>query len=159
MRLNNPAQLTAQLQRDLVPVYLIAGEEPLLVQEALDAIRAAARAKGYAEREVFEAERGFDWQRLLDSCNTPSLFAPLRVVEVRMGAGPDAAGAAVLEKLAARPAPDVLLLASAGKLEARARNAGWYSALDAAGASLYFWPLKPAELPGWIEARLRAAGL
>ncbi len=53
------------------------------MQEALDAIRAAARAKGFAEREVLDAERGFDWQRLLDTCNTPSLFAPQRIVELR----------------------------------------------------------------------------
>jgi DNA polymerase III subunit delta len=159
MRISNSAQLPNQLQRGLAPIYVIAGEEPLLIQEALDAIRAAARAKGYTEREVFEAERGFDWQRLVESCNTPSLFAPLRIVEVRMNAGPDAEGAAALEKLAARPAPDVLLLVACGKLDSRGRNGAWFNKLDTAGTSLYIWPLKPGELPGWIDARLRAAGL
>lgn len=159
MRLNNPAQLTAALQRGLAPVYLVAGEEPLLQQEALDAIRAAARAKGYAEREVLDAERGFDWQRLIETCNTPSLFAPQRIVELRAANAPDAEGAAVLSKLAQNPAPDVLLIVSLGKLESRARNAAWYGALDAAGASLYIWPVKLEELPAWIGGRLRAAGL
>jgi len=159
MRLNNPAQLTAQLQKGLAPVYLIAGEEPLLLQESLDAIRAAARAKGYAEREVLDAERGFDWQRLVETCNTPSLFAPLRIVELRSANAPDAAGAAVLTRLAQDPAPDVLLIVSLGKLESRARNAAWYSALESAGAGLYVWPLKPEELPAWIGGRLKAAGL
>jgi len=159
MRVNNPSQLTAQLQRGLAPVYLIAGEEPLLLQEALDAVRAAARAQGYAEREVLDAERGFDWQRLLDTCNTPSLFAPRRIVELRAAAAPDAEGGAVLTRLAQNPAPDVLLIVALGKLESRARNAAWYGALDAAGVSLYVWPVKPEELPGWIGVRLRAAGL
>ncbi len=159
MRLNNPAQLASQLQRGLAPVYLIAGEEPLLMQEALDAIRAAARAKGYAEREVLDAERGFDWQRLIETCNTPSLFAPQRIVELRATGAPDAAGAAALIKLAQDPAPDVLLIVSLGKLESRARNAAWFSALENAGASLYVWPLKPEELPAWIGGRLKAAGL
>ncbi len=158
MRLN-PGQLPSQLQRSLAPVYLIAGEEPLLLQEALDAIRAAARAKGYAEREVLDAERGFDWQRLIDTCNTPSLFAPQRMVELRASVAPDAAGAAALTKLAQDPAPDVLLIVALGKLESRARNAAWYGALDAAGVSLYVWPLKAEELPAWIGARLRAAGV
>ncbi|MDR3419476.1 MAG: DNA polymerase III subunit delta [Nevskia sp.] len=159
MRLNNPTQLAAQLQRSLAPVYLIAGEEPLLLQEALDAVRAAARAQGYAEREVLDAERGFDWQRLLDTCNTPSLFAPRRIVEVRGSAAPDAEGATALTRLAQDPAPDVLLIVALGKLESRARNGAWYGALDAAGVSLYVWPLKPEELPAWIGTRLRAAGL
>jgi len=158
MRLN-PGQLASQLQRGLAPVYLVAGEEPLLLQEALDAIRAAARAKGFAEREVLDAERGFDWQRLIETCNTPSLFAPQRIVELRSANAPDAAGAAALIKLAQDPAPDVLLIVALGKLESRARNAAWYGALDTAGASLYLWPLKPEELPAWIGARLRAAGV
>jgi DNA polymerase-3 subunit delta len=159
MRLNNPAQLSSQLQKGLAPVYLVAGEEPLLLQESLDAIRNAARAKGYSEREVLDAERGFEWQKLVDTCNMPSLFAPLRIVELRSANAPDAAGAAVLTKLAAKPAPDVLLLVSLGKLESRARNAAWYTALENAGAGLYVWPFRPEELPGWIGTRLRAAGL
>ena len=158
MRLN-PGQLASQLQRGLAPVYLVAGEEPLLMQEALDAIRAAARAKGFAEREVLDAERGFDWQRLVDTCNTPSLFAPQRIVELRASNAPDAAGAAALIKLAQDPAPDVLLIVALGKLESRARNAAWYGALETAGASLYVWSLKPEELPAWIGARLRTAGV
>lgn len=159
MRLNNPAQLAQALQRGLAPVYLVAGEEPLLLQEALDAVRAAARAGGHAEREVFDAERGFDWNRLLESCNSPSLFAAQRIVELRLNAAPDAAGAEALGEIARRPPPDVVLLVSAGKLETRARNGAWYAALDGAGVSLYIWPQKPEELPQWIGQRLRARGL
>jgi DNA polymerase-3 subunit delta len=159
MRINNPNQLTAQLQRGLAPIYLVAGEEPLLLQESLDAVRAVARTQGYAEREVLDAERGFEWQRLLDTCNTPSLFAPRRIVELRAGSAPDAEGGKVLTRVAQDPAPDVLLIVSLGKLESRARNAAWCGALEAAGVGLYIWPLKPEELSGWIGNRLRAAGL
>ena len=158
MRLN-PGSLAAALRQKLAPVYLIAGEEPLLLQEALDEVRAAARGAGFSERQVFDAERGFDWQSLVDACNMPSLFAPRRLLELRLHTMPDAAGGKALSELAARPAPDVLLIVSAGKLDARARNAAWYSALEAAGAGLYIWPLKPEELPGVIGQRLRAAGL
>ena len=159
MRLSNPAQLGTALSQRLAPIYLITGEEPLIIQEALDAIRAAARAQGYSEREVLDADKGFEWQRLLDTCNTPSLFAPRRIVEVRMGAGPDAAGAQVLQALAKSPAPDVLLIVTTGKLDSRARNGAWYAALEQAGAALYVWPVKSEELPQWIVARLRAAGV
>ena len=37
-----PEQLAAHLQRDLAPLYVLHGDEPLLVIEAADAIRAAA---------------------------------------------------------------------------------------------------------------------
>jgi|SRR5579884_2979614 len=158
MRLNL-SQLSAALERGLAPIYVVAGEEPLLVLEALDAIRAAARARGFAEREVLDAERGFDWQRLLDTCHSPSLFAPRRIVELRLDVLPDAAGSETLQQLARRPAPDVLLLVAAGRLEWKTRKGGWYAALAAAGAELYFEAVTPAQLPVWIEQRLRAAGL
>jgi len=158
MRLN-PSQLPASLKQRLLPVYLVAGEELLLMQEALDAIRACARAQGFIEREVLDVERGFDWQRLIDSCNAMSLFAEKRIVEVRASGAIDTAGAAALSALAKKPAPDVLLIVNAGKIEWRARSGGWFAALENAGASLYVERLRPQELPGWIEQRLRRAGL
>ncbi len=158
MRLT-PSQLPAALKQRLLPIYLVAGEELLLVQESLDAIRASARALGYLEREILDVERGFDWQRLLDSCNSMSLFADKRIVEVRIAGAVDAAGSAALNALAKKPPGDVLLLVSAGKIEWRARSGGWFAALESAGASLYVERQKPQELPAWIEARLRQAGL
>ncbi|MFP5358058.1 MAG: DNA polymerase III subunit delta [Gammaproteobacteria bacterium] len=159
MRLT-PVQLSAQLARGLAPLYVVAGEEPLLVQESLDAIRASARAAGYSEREVLHADKGYNWQGLADSCASLSLFASRRIVEIHLaGAGPGEEGGRLLQQLAARPPPDVLLLVVAGPLDSRARNAAWYLRLEEAGASVYAWPLKPAEFPGWIEARLRQAGL
>lgn len=159
MRLT-PVQLSAHLTRGLAPLYVVAGEEPLLVQEALDAIRASARAAGYSEREVLYADKGYNWQGLADSCASLSLFASRRIVEIHLaGAGPGEEGGKLLQQLAARPPPDVLLLVIAGTLDSRARAAAWYLRLEEAGASVYAWPLKAAEFPGWIESRLKRAGL
>lgn len=153
------SQLPATLAKGLAPLYVVGGEEPLLAQEALDAIRAKARAVGYSEREVLDAEKGFEWGLLLDACNAMSLFASLRIVELRLNNAPDVAGGKILQQLAAAPPRDVLLLVHVNKLEWRTRSGGWFSALEAAGASLYFEAMKPAELPGWIGSRLKAAGL
>lgn len=153
------AQLSAHLARGLAPLYVIGGEEPLLAQEALDAVRTRARALGYSEREVLDAEKGFEWNQLLDACNAMSLFASLRIVEVRLQQAPDVVGSRILQQIAAKPPQDVLLLIHAPKLEWRKRSGGWFAAVEAAGASLYFESLKPAELPAWIAARLRAAGV
>ena len=40
-------QLTSHLAKELASVYLVAGDEPLLVSEALEEIRARARAQGF----------------------------------------------------------------------------------------------------------------
>ena len=50
-----PDRFATQLASEpLKPVYLIAGSEPLLVQECADALRAKARDEGYGEREVID---------------------------------------------------------------------------------------------------------
>ena len=155
----NLSQLPTTLAKGLAPLYVVGGEEPLLAQEALDAIRAKARAVGYSEREVLDAEKGFEWGLLLDACNAMSLFASLRIVELRLHNAPDVAGGKILQQLASAPPRDVLLLIHVNKLEWRTRSGGWFSALETAGASLYFEAMKPGELPGWIGGRLKAAGL
>lgn len=156
----NPTQLAPHLARGLAPVYVVAGDEPLLVQESLDAIRAAARAQGFSEREVLDAEKGFDWSRLVEACGSLSLFASRRLIELRMASGsPGTEGAQVLQDFAARPPSDVLLLVICGGLDARQRASAWFSAIENAGASVYAWPIGSGEFERWLEERLRAAGL
>ncbi len=92
-------QLAQHLKKGLAPIYLIYGDELLLVQEAADAIRAAARAQDFSEREVFNVDREFDWNQLIESSNNLSLFAERRILEVRMPTGKpgDAGGKALRE--------------------------------------------------------------
>lgn len=159
MRLN-PGQLATHLTRGLAPLYLVAGAEPLLIQESLDAIRAQARKDGYSEREVLDAGKGFNWQELIDACNSMSLFASRRIIELNLPSGaPGVEGSKVLQKLAERPPQDVLFLLVCGEIDYRSRQGAWYSTLEDAGASLYFETLKPEELPGWLSSRAKAAGL
>lgn len=156
----SPQQLGPALARGLLPVYVVAGDEPLLVQESLDAIRAAARRHGFEEREVLDVERGFDWSRLIEACRAMSLFAARRIVELRLpGGNPGAEGAEILKRLAAQPSPETLLIVACEALDARQRAAPWYGALETAGASVYGWPIGEAEFPRWLEGRLAAAGL
>ena len=72
-----PAQLNKHLQGSLAPVYVISGDDPLLCQEAADAVRAAARQQGFDERQVFSADANFDWGTLLQAGASLSLFAPV----------------------------------------------------------------------------------
>jgi DNA polymerase-3 subunit delta len=155
-----PEQLAAHLRKGLAPVYLIHGDELLLVQEAADAIRAAARAQGYSEREVFNVDRDFDWYQLVESSNNLSLFAERRILEVRMPTGkPGDAGGKALREYAARPPEDTLLLVVSGKLDAQQRKSKWVTELEAAGVGIQIWPVDARGLPQWIRARMQGLGL
>ncbi len=153
-----PDALGAHLKAQLAPIYLIAGDEPLLVGECADAVRAAARARGHDAREVLFAERGLDGAALAASGASMSLFSDKRIIEVRLPTGkPGESGAAALVDYAARPADDaVLLVISQARPDKRLK---WQNALADAGVSIAVYPLEAHEFPDWLARRARGLGL
>lgn len=155
-----PDQLARHLKSELQSIYFIHGDEPLQQMEVADAIRARARELAYSEREVMDVDTGFDWNLLLDAGNSMSLFAEQRILELRMPTGkPGKQGAQVLLEYAQRPADDAVLIISSGKLEGSSKNTKWFKTLDQAGVIIQCWPVAVAELPRWIEQRMKTRGL
>lgn len=154
-------KLAAELERQLLPVYVISGDEPLLAAEAADAVRQRARAAGFTEREVFFIERSASaWHDALQATETLSLFASRRVIDLRIGPGKqDKDAPEYLARLVAAAGDDLLLLVSMPKLDGRASTPAWLQAAEKRGAWVTVWPLRPHEFPGWLQARFRAAGL
>ncbi len=149
-------QLAAHLERALKPVYLVYGDEPLLVIEAADAIRAAARRNGFDEREVLTATGGFNWNDLYHAAGSMSLFGGRKVIDLRIPTGkPGRDGSAALQEYCARPSPDSLLLVTLPGVDWRDEKSAWMSALAAAGAVVKLIPPLLADLPAWIAGRLR----
>jgi DNA polymerase-3 subunit delta len=155
-----PEKLAGHLQKQLLPVYLVSGDEPLLVQECGDMIRASARAAGCNEREVYDAGAKFDWNELLGGASAMSLFAERKLTELRLPSGkPGAEGSKALCEYLEMAGGDDVLLIIAGKIDRQSTNSKWYKALDKAGAVIQLWPVSPQELPRWLGQRIRAAGL
>jgi DNA polymerase III subunit delta len=155
----SPEQLEASLARRLASAYLIAGDEPLLIQECADAIRARAREQGFTEREVHVVERGFDWAALAGELSSLSLFASRRLVELRLKTLAAAeSGSGLLARIAENPPDDLLLLIIAPKLDRRSQPA-WLKAISQSGGLVEVRPVEQAALPSWIQARLKRAGL
>lgn len=156
----NADRLPGQLAERLLPVYLVAGDEPLLATEALDAIRARARSLGFDEREqVFIDKSAATWEHALASTQTQSLFASRRILEIRMPGGKPGHGAATLLKLIAAAGDDLLLVIATGRLDKDAQGAEWVQAVQQRGAWVNVWPVDAAQFPGWLGARARAVGL
>ena len=156
----NANQLTSHLQKKLAPCYLVTGDEHLLVGEALDSIREAAREQGFTSRDLHVATTGFDWAQLRDSSANLSLFAEQRIVELRLPTGkPGRTGGQSIVDLAEHTGPDLMLIVSGPKLDRSVQSSKWVKSLDAKGVTLPIWPVGVRELPGWIAARMRKAGL
>ncbi len=158
----NAAQLARQLTDSLAPVYVISGDEALLVGEAADQIRAACRRDGSEERLVFHVDRGFDWGQLHDTSHSLSLFAQKRLVELRIPGGkPGDEGARAILAWLDSPPPDTTLLVSLPKLDGSAQRTKWAKALIDHSHSRFIqiWPVDAQQLPGWMRERLAAEGI
>jgi len=148
-------QLAARLEKGLAAVYAIHGDEPLLALEAADTVRAAARRQGVSEREVFIAQRGFDWSELRNAGAAMSLFGERKLIDLRVPTGkPGTDGAAALQAYCANPNPDNVLLVSLPRMDRTAQNSAWFAALGEAGMLVEVAPVERPRLPEWIASRL-----
>lgn len=158
-----PAQLSDHLQRGLKSLYTLHGDEPLLIQEAADALRATARAQGYSERTVHTvAGAHFDWSEVMASGGSLSLFADKQIVEIRVPSGkPGKDGSQALQQIAERAQGDdsTLTLVLLPRLDSMTTKGAWFGALESFGITLKFDPIERRNLPNWIAQRMQHNGL
>ena len=150
-----PAQLKAHLEQRLSPLYLLYGDEPLLVIEAADAIRAAAQAQGFDEREVLVAGPGFRWEQLAAAGGNLSLFGGDKLIDLRIPSGkPGRDGGEALIRHAQQPVQGVLTLITLPQLDWQTKKAAWFLALAKAGTALELNAPPLRQLPDWLGERL-----
>ena len=151
-----PDHLKAHLQRDLRPLYTVWGDEPLLAQEAGDAIRAAARASGCSERQVHTVSGAhFDWSGLLGASMAMSLFSDRQLIEIRIPSGkPGKDGGEALQRYCGALSDAVVTLVQLPKLDRAQQGSAWFGALEAAGVTVRVDPIERKALPQWIAQRL-----
>jgi DNA polymerase-3 subunit delta len=155
-RLRTQEQLPAHLAKTLGAAYAILGDEALLVLEAADAVRVAARKNGFTEREVYEPGRSFDWSELRHAGATLSLFGTKKIVELRLASGKvNAQAAEAIVAWCERTNPETLLLLTMPRPEGGGWwDAPWFLALNKHGVIVEVQPVTRAALPAWLEKRL-----
>lgn len=156
-----PEALAAHLAKGgLRPLYTVHGDEPLLAQEAADQIRAAARAAGCSERQVFTvAGAHFDWSGVLGAAQSMGLFADRKLLEIRIPSGkPGKEGSTALQAYAEQIDDGVVTLVHLPRLDRQQLQSAWFTALDRAGVTVRVEPVDRAALPRWIGQRLAAQG-
>jgi DNA polymerase-3 subunit delta len=152
--------LSQNLRNSLLNCYLVTGDEPLLVQEALDLIRRKARSEGFGSRDLHVATTGFDWGELLASAGNLSLFAEKRIIELQLPTGkPGRQGSAAIVEMIGQTGDDLIFIVHAPKLDRNGAASKWAKALQESGGLVQVWPVSPRDLPAWISGRMRSAGL
>ena len=158
-----PSQLGRHLERGLKSLYTLHGDEPLLQQEALDALRAYARTQGFTERSAHRVSGAhFDWSEVLAAGGSMSLFADKQIIEIRIPSGkPGKEGSLALQQIAqqAQGNEAVLSIILLPRMDKATKAAAWFSALENCGVTLQVDPVERKDLPAWIAQRLGAQGL
>lgn len=160
MSVNSESFLRSLAKSEVKPVYLIAGSEMLLVQECCDALRMKLRSAGFSERTVIDADgSGFNWDELHHQGASMSLFASLRLLDLRLPTGkPGKEGSQAIIEFCASVPPDTVLLISC--FEWSSKHGGkWSETIDACGQMVAVAPVKPSETSAWIGQRLNAHGI
>jgi DNA polymerase-3 subunit delta len=153
-------QLDKHLEKQIASIYLISGDETLLVQECADSVRSHCRKQGFTERQVYHIDNSFDWQTFINEISALSLFADRKLIELRMPTGkPGDAGTKAIEYFCEQKPADIVLLILCDKLDGSAARAKWHKAVDTTGVTIPIWPVDLQQLPRWIEQRLRSRGL
>jgi DNA polymerase-3 subunit delta len=148
--------LPRHLAKGLEHLYVIYGEALLLAIEAADAVRAAARTSGYAEREVLIAEPGFKWAELANSAQSQSLFSERKLVDLRIPSGkPGVEGAQALQEYCGQLNNDVITLVTLPRLDRATQNSKWFTALEENGVVIAAEDIPRNSLPVWIADRLK----
>jgi DNA polymerase-3 subunit delta len=148
-------QLDSHLKGSLAPLYVLHGDEPLLVIEAADSIRTAARARGFTEREVLVVTQYFKWSALAEAAGNMSLFGGDKLIDLRIPTGkPGRDGGDVLTRFAASPPAGTVTLITLPQMDWKAQKSAWFGALSATGVVMELNAPPLDRLPDWLAARL-----
>lgn len=153
-------QLNQHLRGELPPIIWISGDETLLAQEAADTCRACCREQGFSEREVWHADSSIDWEAILGSANSLSLFAERKLIELRFpSAKPGDKALKALLSYLENPNPDTVILASGPKLDTSVPRTKTFKQLENTMLFVQIWPVDNDRLGNWLAERMRAKGL
>lgn len=148
-------ELEAHLAKTLAPAYAIHGDEPLIALEAADAVRAAARRRGFVDRTVLEPGRHFDWSEFAHAAANLSLFGGKKLIELRLPGGkPGPQGSAAIAAYLQRRDTESVLLVTLPRLDRQGQGSPWFMALGESGVVVDVWPVDRSRLTGWIAERL-----
>lgn len=141
---------------DLSSVYLIFGNEELLLDRALRRLkdRIAEVADLDFNYEAFDGETA-DASAVVAAANTLPFASERRLVTVRGVDRMSAAGQAVLAEYAKDPAPTACLVLVATKIR---KDAKLYKAVQALGGVYEYTAPKKSEYPLWVADLFRTKG-
>ena len=153
------AQLSTHLRQQLLPVYLVTGDEPQQLIDVCQSLRAKARQQGYDERLLFTLESRPPWQDIIDAVATAPMFASGRIIEFRFERQPDKSDCEHLLQLTGLPARQTLFIIQCPRLKANTAAQRLLAGSGKETAVIKIWPLNDSQTRNWLRNRLTSRKL
>jgi DNA polymerase III subunit delta len=152
-------QLSQQLKQNLAPIYLLYGDEYILLQDACTQILQHAQQQGFTARESFHVDAGFTWESFATSANNLSIFNEASVIELNLQNKLNTVGTKLLLDYAQKPPTDKILIIKTTKLDAGSQKSSWFKAIESCGIIVQIRPINLTQFPNWFASRLQQAGI
>ena len=150
-----PEQLARSLGKQTPALIWLAGDEPLLMQEAADLVREHCRKQDFSEREVFAVDRSFNWELFQQAGGNLSLFGERKLIELRLSSVKlEDVSKKALQSYLDQASPDSVVLLSSPRLEKQTLNTKWFKAIEAESLLVQIWPVNRDGLAEWLQQRL-----
>jgi len=145
---------------EVAPLYLVVGEEGLLRDEAVAAIKAAVLGSDEANVEAFNCDAVYgdetDASEVLTLCSNLPMFAARRLVVVRDAGALRAKDAERLLPYLDAPVKTTCLVLTGRKVDGRVK---FFQACKKVAVTVDCEPLEERALPAWIRDQAAVLGL
>ncbi|MGV6853286.1 MAG: DNA polymerase III subunit delta [bacterium] len=160
MRANSVQELENALKTGRHKVFVVGGEEPLLIEESADLVRDYAKQQGFLERTVLSVDGQFKWNSLHEQSDNLSLFASAKLLDVRLPKGkPGREGSKALSEFIERLDDQTRLLVVCHDWANKDTKGKWVKTLEANGLMQYVWKVSLDQFPRWLHNRMNEVGV
>ncbi|KEY91722.1 DNA polymerase III subunit delta [Candidatus Photodesmus blepharus] len=148
-------RLPERLNKQLQSIYLLLGNEPLLRQEARQAINKKAKQHGFSERRHFYIDTDVNWDQLYYCIQSFSLFSSKRIIELEVSEIKiNPYSTQKLISLIEILHNDIILIIISSKL-----NTQWLKAFKNRSCCVNCFAPDTKKLPQFVQARCQKLGL
>lgn len=144
----------------LKPLYVITGDEILLVNEQLDQLRALANKSGYTDKISLSLDSRSDYSQLLSAGQNVSLFNEKKLIIAQIPSGrPGKTGSDTIIKLIQQyknqEFNDVCTIFVLPRLDNASRKTKWVASVLGLAQEIKIDSINRVALPQWINQRLQ----
>lgn len=157
-----PEQLTQHLNSHLASVYLLVGQDLLLLDESQDFIVQVARKQGFDEKTDVQIDASTDWPALFERCQSMGLFFERQILILNLPENLTALLQKNLLELVSLLHSDILLILQMPKLAKTTEKQDWFGKIasyDNRAVIVNCQTPTLAQFPRWVANRAKNMGL